>query len=46
LEYAQTSIQNIGPPTKVYNTRLRKKMKNKEGAHYQKEFDDVKNNMV
>jgi hypothetical protein len=43
-------IQNIGPPVKVYNTRLRKQMENKEMAHlkayYQKELEDIKNNMA
>jgi len=41
---------SINPPTRVYNTRIRKKMKNKERAHvethYQKELKDVKNNMA
>jgi hypothetical protein len=41
-----TSIWNIGPPTKFNNTRLCKRMENEEGAHYQKELDDVKNNMT
>ena len=43
-------IQNIGPLIKVYNTRLCKKMENKDKAHfeahYQKELDDVKSNMA
>ena len=42
-------IKNIGLPAKVYNTRFCKKMKNKERAqfkaHYQRELDDVKNNI-
>jgi hypothetical protein len=42
--------QNIGPPTRVYNIRIRKKIENKERAHvethYQKELEDVKNNMA
>jgi hypothetical protein len=44
-----TSIQNIGL-AKVYNTRLYKRIENKERAHfkahYHKELDDVKNNMA
>jgi len=35
---------------RVYNTRFRKRMENKERvhyeAHYQKEWEDVKNNMA
>jgi hypothetical protein len=42
--------QNIGPPARVYNIRIRKKIENKERAHvethYQKELEDVKNNMA
>jgi hypothetical protein len=43
-------IWNIGPLTKVYNTRLHKRMKNEKKVHleayYQKELEDVKNNMA
>jgi len=42
--------QNISPSAIVYNTKLHKRMKNKERAHlkayYQKELEDVKNNMA
>jgi hypothetical protein len=42
--------RNIGPPSRVYNTRLRKRMNNEERAqlkaHYQRELKDVKNNMA
>ena len=42
--------QNIGPPARVYNIRIRKKIENKERAHvethYQKELEDFKNNMA
>jgi len=42
------SIQNIGLHVRVYNIRLRKKIKNEERAHleahYQKKLKDVKNN--
>ena len=47
---SKTSIQNIGPPVKVYNTRLRKKIENEERAHfeahYQKNLDTVTSNMA
>jgi len=46
----KAGIQNIGPPVKVYNTRLHKKIENEERthfkAHYQKELDDIKSNMA
>jgi hypothetical protein len=49
FEMCITSIQNIGL-AKVYNTRLYKRIENKERAHfkahYHKELDDVKNNMA
>jgi len=32
---SKIGIQNIGPPAKVYNTRLCKKMKNEEKAHFE-----------
>jgi hypothetical protein len=42
--------RNIGPPSRVYNTSLCKRMKNEEmahlKAHYQRELKDVKNNMA
>jgi len=42
--------QNINPSARVYNTRICKKIKNKERAHveihYQKELEDIKNNMA
>ena len=41
---------NIGLSVRVYNTRLCKRMKNEEKAqleaHYQKELEDVKNNIT
>jgi len=47
---SKTGIQNIGPPVKVYNTRLRKKIENEERAHfeahYQKKLDTVTSNMA
>jgi hypothetical protein len=39
-------IRNIGPPIKIDNTKLCKRMENDERVHYQKELDDVKNNMA
>ena len=42
-------IRNISPPVRVYNTRLHKRIENKERAYfkayYKKTLEDVKNNM-